>query len=53
MNKPTCPKHLTPNFRLVAHTYSTTDLFGRAKLITHHTWDPVPLRSNRKDLPTS
>lgn len=46
------PKHKTPNYRLVTHTYETMPVFpmGRPRKYSVSTWEPVPLRANRKDI---
>jgi hypothetical protein len=53
MNKNTPPKHKTQNYKLVTYTTRHFNAFGQGGLTTvSHTsrWEPVPLRSNRKDL---
>lgn len=50
-NKNTPAKHKTPNYRLVSHDFVVTDIWGRKhRVVTSGTWEPMPLRADRKDL---
>lgn len=51
MNKNTPPKHKTPNYRLVQHktVLPAMPLVPSVEL-TWYDWEPMPLRSDRKDL---
>jgi hypothetical protein len=44
------PKHKTPNYRLVTHEIRFLTMLGHERHYTVSTWEPVPLRADRKDL---
>ncbi len=43
------PKHRTPNYRLVTYTDTARPWLPK-RLRTFSTWEPMPLRADRKDL---
>ena len=43
-------KHKTPNWRLVRHSFKVADIFGKVRETFFYRWQPMPLRSTRKDL---
>lgn len=43
-------KHFTPNYRQVRHTSNYVGTFGQIRTREWWTWEPMPLRADRKDL---
>ena len=50
MKKTTPPKHKTPNWKLVRHSHEAYDRRGLPVDHFTWTWQPIPLRADRKDL---
>lgn len=50
-NKTDPAKHRTPNFRLISHRQTYTDVYGSPRTRVLSRWEAMPLRKGRKDLP--
>jgi hypothetical protein len=49
-NKSSPPKHETPNYRQVRHEHPYIGVFGQERVQVTYTWEPMPLRADRKDV---